>query len=263
VTGDLVWAVTMVRNEQDVIVPVTRHLLAEGIDHVLIADNLSTDRTRELVEELASEGSVTIIDDPDPAYSQAAKMTQLAQRAGAAGAAWIIPFDADELWLSTSHPTLRHHLESLRGVDVVAGDWYQHYAPLLPRRDPFVAMAWRDAQPDDLTKVAFRFRPDIALTMGNHSVRSELPVRSIHDPHLEVHHYRYRTFGQMIAKSRHGKKAIELADPRPEICIHWRLHGGRTKVRLAVTWIRMALRRRGRLYDLRRPRVDVPRAPQP
>lgn len=84
----------MVRNEQDVIETVIRHLLAEGVDHVLVADNLSTDQTRAILDRLSEILPVTVIDDPEPAYRQSEKVTALARRAGEQGGTWIIPFDA-------------------------------------------------------------------------------------------------------------------------------------------------------------------------
>src|SRR5690348_11150571 len=132
----------MVRDEEDVIEGVVRHLLAEGVDHVLVADNLSSDGTRAILDGLAAGHPVTVVDDPDPAYRQAEKMTALARRAGAAGADWVIPFDADELWVA-SGTTLRAYFDSL-DADVAVADQYDHFAPLLSvHRDPFRAMRRR------------------------------------------------------------------------------------------------------------------------
>jgi hypothetical protein len=246
----------MVRNEEDMIASVIRHFLSEGVDCVLVADNVSTDRTRELLDALArSNPRVTVVDDPDPAYWQSEKMTSLAQRAAAEGATWIIPFDADELWVSPGR-SLRDYFSSLGNVDVVLGDWYQHYAPLLPRRrDPFVSMRWRDDRPDTLSKVAFRYRPDIVIEMGNHDVTSTSPLRRAHDGSLEVHHYRFRSFGHMVRKVRDGREAIMLTDLDAGFCWHWRIHGSLSKARLAVVWIKMALQRRNRVRDTRLPNL--------
>jgi hypothetical protein len=41
-------AVTMVKDEADVIGPVIANLFAQGVDHIIAADNLSTDRTRSM-----------------------------------------------------------------------------------------------------------------------------------------------------------------------------------------------------------------------
>ena len=44
-------AVTMVRDEEDVIRSTVAHMLDE-VDAVIVADNLSTDRTREILDDL-------------------------------------------------------------------------------------------------------------------------------------------------------------------------------------------------------------------
>lgn len=38
-------AVTMVKNEQDIVGPIVEHMISQ-VDHVIVADNLSTDNTR-------------------------------------------------------------------------------------------------------------------------------------------------------------------------------------------------------------------------
>jgi hypothetical protein len=53
-----VWAVAMVRNEEDIITDVVRHLLAQGVDAVLVVDNMSTDRTRSRLSHLAGRHAV-------------------------------------------------------------------------------------------------------------------------------------------------------------------------------------------------------------
>src|SRR5689334_9181615 len=64
--GGLLFAITMVKNEQRTIGHVVEHLLAEGLDHVIVADNLSTDRTREVLDALVVRGlPVTVVDDPE------------------------------------------------------------------------------------------------------------------------------------------------------------------------------------------------------
>jgi len=104
-----VWAVTMVRNELDVLPLVLDHLEAQGVDQVLVADNGSTDGTLEMLQARASQGRLLLARDSEAAYYQAAKMTLLARAAWRAGADWVVPFDADELWFA-AHGLLADHL---------------------------------------------------------------------------------------------------------------------------------------------------------
>ena len=53
-------AVTMVRDEADIIETTVRHMLTQ-VDVVIVADNRSVDGTREIVEQLP----VHLLDDPE------------------------------------------------------------------------------------------------------------------------------------------------------------------------------------------------------
>ena len=46
----MIIGVCMVRDEADVIGTVCAHLLAEGVDRLIVADNLSSDDTRDILE---------------------------------------------------------------------------------------------------------------------------------------------------------------------------------------------------------------------
>src|SRR4051812_46619587 len=89
----------MVKDEADVIEGTIRHM-ADEVDQLLVADNGSTDGTRDILVKLALELQFTVVDDPDPGYEQSRKMSALAELAASHGATWIVPFDADELWLA-------------------------------------------------------------------------------------------------------------------------------------------------------------------
>jgi glycosyltransferase involved in cell wall biosynthesis len=237
----------MVKNEEDVIGGVIRHLLAEGVDNVIVADNLSSDRTRGILEELAETLPITVVDDPEPAYWQSQKMTALARRAGKAGAEWVIPFDADELWIAQG-TTLRQYFSELDG-EVAEADAYDHFAPLIRfRHDPFLEMRRRSTVPG-LPKVAFRYADDVEIAIGNHNVESPRALRRVHDGRLQVRHFGLRSYPHMLRKYRNGQRVLELTDLDEATVWHWRLHGRRSAVRMAVTWARMSLRRRGRVVD--------------
>ena len=86
----------MVKDEADIVAATVAHMCGQ-VDAVIVADNNSTDGTRDILDGLP----VTVVDDPDPAYYQSRKMTALAGRARVEfDATWVIPFDADEWWYS-------------------------------------------------------------------------------------------------------------------------------------------------------------------
>jgi hypothetical protein len=91
-------AITTVKNEFDIIEAFVRHNLAL-VDHLVIADNGSTDGTLGLLRTLEREGlSLTIIEDPTTGKYMSQRMTRLMRDHAAArhDADWIVPLDADE-----------------------------------------------------------------------------------------------------------------------------------------------------------------------
>ena len=66
-----VFGVCMVRDADDIIGPVVQHMMGQ-VDHVIIADNLSVDGTRDILDSFT--GNITVIDDNDPAYRQSEKL---------------------------------------------------------------------------------------------------------------------------------------------------------------------------------------------
>lgn len=218
------WAVTMVKDEADIIERTVRHLIAQGIDGVLVADNGSTDDTLAILERLASELPVFIARDREPAYYQAVKMTLLADWARQAGAQWVIPFDADELWFAPEG-TLKTWL-GCQDADVVGAQLYN----LFPSN---LAGGWAlDRQPHLHPKVAFRAHPEARLSTGNHSV--ERPGKLAAG--LAIVHIPWRSYDQFARKVRNGAKALALTDLAPDVGGHWRATGSLPDEALQALW---------------------------
>lgn len=212
----------MVKDERDVIEGTLRHM-ADEVDTLLVADNMSTDGTRDILNRLTSELNLVVVDDLEPGYYQSAKMSDLAARAAEAGATWIVPFDADELWLA------EHRIASvLADVDhpVAAADLFNHLRTAidLDESDPFRSMVWRQRDPAPLQKVAFRWEPGARIHQGNHGVT--LPSGSAGKTVLQVRHFPYRSPDQMVRKARNGAAAYRTAATIPESeGAHWRAYG--------------------------------------
>lgn len=218
------FAVTMVKDEADVIAGTLRHM-ADEVDELIVADNGSTDGTRDVLADLARDLPMTVLDDPDPAYHQSAKMTNLAALAAENGAEWIVPFDADELWF--------HHVDRvgvvLSGLDpeigYVSAAIVNHFATSLdePDVDPFRSMVWRQRDPQRLGKVAFRWERGAIVHQGNHGVT--LPSGRPGTPVLSIRHFPYRSPEQMITKAVNGAAAYAATDYAPSVGAHWRAYG--------------------------------------
>lgn len=212
-------AVTMVKNEIDVIDVCIRHM-ASQVDHVIVADNGSSDGTREALDALPCE----VIDDDDPAYYQSRKMTALAAYAGEeCDADWIVPFDADEIW----HAHRVTIAKALAECDAqVAPAWvFDHVVTgadpvgLVPQK----AMTHRLKQRTPLHKMAGRYVPGMVIEMGNHQITYPQARRTpaAFDV-LEVRHFPIRSPQQYLRKATQGAAALALTDLDYTTGQHWR-----------------------------------------
>lgn len=225
-------AVSMVKDEADIIGTVLAHLFAEGVDEIVVADNGSTDGTRELLEV----AGVTVIDDPEVGYYQSEKMTALAHIAGARGADWVIPFDADEVWYSPDG-TIADTLDTC-DADVLPALAYEH-VPQVGDPDgpnPVVRTIHRRKDHQRFPSVAFRYHPDVIVEQGNHDVQH--PGRRQWGM-LEIREFQYRTFEQLCRKVRNGKAAYDATDMPQTEGAHWRRMGAMSDADLMIEWGRM------------------------
>jgi hypothetical protein len=228
-----VWAVGMVRDEADIVETVVRNLLDQGVHRVVIADNLSTDGTHEILERLARSQPVTVLMDRLPAYYQAEKMTLLARAAARGGAEWVIPFDADEVWLARTG-TLAQWLARCDAA-VVQVPMFNHVPTAsddLTEPDPVRRLRWRNTEANSLHKVAFRPRPRARLAYGNHGV-SRWGKRTVG---LEIRHFPYRSEEQFVRKLRQGADALSATDLADKVGVAWRGLGARDDERLHAAW---------------------------
>lgn len=201
-TQHSVWAVSVVRNERDVIAQTVAHLLTQGIDHVLIADNLSDDGTWELLQELSdADPRIHVARDKHRAHHQSEKITYLAHSAWRHGATWIVPFDADEFLFATEM-SVGDFLRQSRAAIVHAA--FHHMVPTVPAphidaRTTFLM----DSNPSVPGKVTVRAHPLLEIAPGNHAAsRVGAEVRGLH-----IAHAIYRTPEQVARKFRGGMEA--------------------------------------------------------
>jgi glycosyltransferase involved in cell wall biosynthesis len=212
--------VCMCKDEADVIAGTLLHM-ADEVDELIVADNRSTDGTREILAELEDLLPLTVIDDPEVGYFQSRKMTDLANLAADRGATFVVPFDADELWIGPYR--VRDILEG-SGADVVTAKLFDHYASAIDPAgdDPFETIIYRKCKPSGLPKVAFRWLPGIVVHQGNHGVTT--PGDRVVDG-LEVRHFPYRSPEQFVRKARNGAAAYKATDLPEHEGAHWRQYG--------------------------------------
>jgi hypothetical protein len=222
-----VTGVAMVKDEADIIGPIVEHMLGE-VDYLIVADNMSSDGTRDILADLASDHPELVVqDDLEVAYMQSLKTTRLAHIARERGAEWVVAWDSDEWWYSPFG----------RIGDVLAGvgpQWltcsatlYDHVATGSDpaEANPLLRMGWRRLMPAGLPKVACRTRPDLVIHQGNHGASynggtTDFPGQ------LVVRHFPYRSAEQMVTKARNGAAAYAAAtDLHPTAGQHWRDYG--------------------------------------
>ncbi|TQN48779.1 glycosyl transferase family 2 [Humibacillus xanthopallidus] len=226
--GQSVWAVTMVKDEADIIGTTLLHLLDQDVDGILVADNGSTDDTRAVIEQIASTAPVYLADDREPAYFQWHKMTRLAHWARRAGAKWVIPFDADELWFAEGD-TVAGHLRGSQAMAVRAAVF--NVAPSGGETGIGDAVGWvMGRQPAEMSKVAFRPHPLMALSMGNH----EIDRPGVETSGLGIAHLPYRSPAQFARKVRTGAAALEEVPGASGF--HWRDLGSLPNEDLDRVW---------------------------
>lgn len=213
--------ITMVKDEADIISATIEHMLTQ-VDDIIVADNGSTDGTREILESYP----ITVIDDPEVGYYQSYKMTRLARVARNQGAEWIVPFDADEIWYSP-FGIIKEVLEGLAPQWLVASAaLYDHVSssedPL--ESNPIKRIGWRRSYPGALHKVACRYRDDLVIQQGNHGAWYE-GGGTQQDGLLVIRHFPYRSREQFIRKAKNGAAAYAATNLSADTGAHWRGYG--------------------------------------
>lgn len=213
--------VSMVKDEVDIIRSTVEHMLTQ-VDRVIVADNGSTDGTRDILAGL----DVDVLDDPEVGYFQSRKMTALAQRAREEGADWVVPFDADEWWYSP-FGRIGDVLEAIPDEWLVASAaLYDHVATALDpaEADPVRRIQYRRPYPADLPKVAARTASDLVIEQGNHGAHYTARPAALAGQ-LVVRHFSYRSAEQFVSKARNGAAAYAATDLPDDSGAHWRGYG--------------------------------------
>jgi hypothetical protein len=202
-----VWAVGVVRDEADIIEATVTRMLRE-VDHVLVADNGSVDGTGEILRSL---DRVTVLTDPSAGFhgdgQQAQRTTALASLAAQRGADWVVPFDADEVWVAHDGRRLGDVLDGLPDdVSLARAKVLNH---VLTDRDPPggdapARMVYRLPDIPLLPKAACRAAPGLYIVRGNHHATYPGVAWPPHvDGLVHVHHFPFRSAEQFVRKIKY------------------------------------------------------------
>jgi glycosyltransferase involved in cell wall biosynthesis len=224
--------ITMVKDEADIIETTLRNMLTQ-VDYVIVADNMSTDGTLDIIKKLQDEFNSSIMRlglliDENPAYYQSRKMTAIAH-AQMDFADWVVPFDADEIWYSP-FGRIGDRLDAL-GPQwlVVQADLYDQVPTSEDNPNllnPVERITWRTRDPLPLPKVACRLRKDLVIDHGNHRGLYDESGPTVSHDRFVIRHFPWRSPEQFLRKVTNGheayKHAPELGD---EFGAHWKSYG--------------------------------------
>ena len=210
--GVSVWGIGMVRDEADIIGSALRRLLRE-VDHVLVADNRSTDGTADVLRSM--EG-VTVLDDPDPEFAMARKLTALAHIAAQRGATWVVPFGGDEVWLAREGGRVADALVALpEEIAVARAVVFDHVPTALdpPHDDPIARMVYRRPEPKPLKRLAYRATPGLSIGHGAHdgSIAGGRKAR-VAEGLFVIRHFSVRSPEQFVRKTRIAAEGFAVTD---------------------------------------------------
>jgi hypothetical protein len=258
--------VMVVRNAAHLLGPViTFHRQMAGLDELLVVDNGSSDRTRQVLASVAAGDPGVRWREDSGSFRHGEILTDLARQAAADGATWVVPIDADEFWWTKVGP-LRNVLVATPPeigawicpvVQFAQRRWVRHSHPAVLLTMTHVAQPHgRFDTAEDLVeageigfvemaypeKVIVRASASVQFHDGSHSVAGFEGVgRPSTD--IELLHAPLPSREALIARADHGRR---VAAVRPDLRSGWhvrrwaRLAG---EGRLGSEWSANATRR--------------------
>lgn len=228
---DKVFACMIIGTDADIAGYTIKHLLAEGMDKILIDLVPVEDNTDEIVYELARHypRQIEIFPSDTIAIWGSRRMTRLANLAYERGAELILPCDADELFFSKKQESLADTIRKAEGWV-----WGTNILSHMPSADdnpnepnPYKRIKHRAVKPAPLDKVMIRFNPNMVIEEGNHGASwkdsgNRIPGEWIA---VEMRHFSYRSSEQFVNKVRLTEKAMNATPGYPaSFGVHYRVY---------------------------------------
>lgn len=231
----------MVKNEEDIIGYNIDWLETQDIDHIFIANNMSTDGTKKILTEKSEKyKNITIYFDNQFAYMQGQKMNRWIRDCYEMGADIIVPVDADEIWHSkVPGKTLGQVLRENSNGDTVFEASAIDFIPTendLESDNPLESMIYVKATSDSFQSVAFTKNLNATITQGNHDVHHHPGNNTMLKGLIGIKHYQYRSFEQYVKKMKNGKRVYDDTNLHPSIGSHWRKMGAWNEQQFSEYW---------------------------
>lgn len=220
-------AVTMVRNECDIVEAFVRHHLAV-VDRIHILLHASTDATGAILDRLVAEGlPIAVERDDSVALNKEAQFNAMIGRAIARhDPDFIVPLDADEFVVPADRGRLAQELSALPPGGALWLQW-QTYLPTAAddgaEANPVLRIrSRRRAEPARMVKACFpraSYRaPEVVLVDGQHQLshRDGVPIPHVTARGLRLAHFPVRSAEQFVAKVVLGWLSRQLSPDRTE-----------------------------------------------
>lgn len=171
-------AVSIVKNEADIIEAFVRHTLA-WVDHQLIFDHDSTDGTRQILGALKAEGlPISLFTDDALGNLQQFRSNYLTRLAAADyGASWVLPLDADEILSGKNRAGLEATLadfDPTRPASLLLLNYYPTKADDASVENPVLRLRHCQTSPSRTKKImvphALALDPEVMAGKGSHAL---------------------------------------------------------------------------------------------
>jgi hypothetical protein len=163
--------VSVVKNEIDVIDHMIDYHIKLGVEAFFIKDNMSTDGTYEALDKRKG-ATLRVYRDTEVNHYQSKKMTDLANIAYNHGYKYILPLDADELFIK-GNQTMRQICEGIKepGCARVDWKWYHNtHDDDQTETNPFKRMTHTSGTQLHLGKSLIHWKPGMRIWQGNHGI---------------------------------------------------------------------------------------------
>ncbi|MCR5249132.1 MAG: glycosyltransferase family 2 protein [Lachnospiraceae bacterium] len=230
----MIVCIGVVKNAADVIESTIRGN-AVWADRFVLYDNMSTDRTAEILAKLREEGfPIELIPDPEQSHLQKEKMQALIRYVCDRYAPdFIIALDDDEI-LCTNREDLPPEAirEAINGLDKDTL-YYVSWRNYIPTEDddaqelcvPARMRFCLDDEPEMTKKVlipAALITEDFRIGDGNHYADGSAVKKRVHLTDLRIAHYPVRSPQQVASKAVVGwMNILSLPDRRKGLAYHW------------------------------------------